>query len=199
MNTQSMGFIIGVAALLTAGGLFMPQTTSLGQNITEAHVTGWQGEYERDIHAFKLRMETGNPQTTVVVPMNPLPMKDFPIHKGVNWFTPLDTALPMRAAMARDPHLLAQALGTRNNVFTPFTPFPGSPVSYSAGMLKKLAQNHINPEEFGGPDIPAGSVPLSHLTGGVLQIDTLTNANTLKQCEPGQMPPELTMLRHKYG
>ncbi|WP_028962419.1 hypothetical protein [Sulfobacillus thermosulfidooxidans] len=199
VNTQSMGFIIGVAALLTVGGLFIPQTTSLGQNITEAHVTGWQGEYESDIHAFKLRVEAGTPQTTVVINMKPLPMKDFSIHKGMDWFTPVDAIAPMRAALAVDPHLVDQALGTRNNVFTPLTPFPGNPVSYSAGMLQQLAKDHINPDEFGGPNIPPGSVPISHLPGGVLQIDTLANANTLKQCEPGEMPPELTHLIHQYG
>lgn len=193
-----MGFVVGVSALLVVGGMFMPQTTSLGQNISEAHVIGWQGEYESDIHAFKLRMETGSSQSTIVVGMKPLPMKDFSVHRGLNWYTPFDAIAPMRAALALHPHLLHQALGTRNNVFTPLTPFPGSPVSYSAGMLNQLAKKHINPDEFGGPNIPPGSVPISHLSGGVLQIDTLANANTLKQCEPGAMPPELTHLISKY-
>lgn len=199
MNTHSMGFIFGVSAILTMGVIFVPMTTSLGQNITEANVTGWQGEYETDTHEFKLRMETLNPQTTVVVNMEALPVKDFTLHKGSNWYTPLDTKAPMQAAMAQNPHLLDQSLGTRNNVFTPLTPFPGNPVSFSVGMLTTLAKNHINPDQFGGPDIPPGSVPVSHLTDGMLQIDTLANADTFKQLKPGQKPPELSYLIRTYG
>lgn len=198
MNTQSMKFVFGVSALLTIGVIFVPMTTSLGQNITEANVTGWQGEYEADTQQFKLRMETPNPQTTVVVNMAPLPLKDFSIHRGENWYTPVDTKAPMQAAMADDPHLLEQALGTRNNVFTPLTPFPGNPVAYSVGMLKTLAKNRINPDQFGGPNIPPGSVPVSHLSDGMLQIDTQANADTFRQLKPGQMPPELSALIKEY-
>jgi hypothetical protein len=89
-------------------------------------------------------------------------------------------------------------MGTRNNIFTPFTPFPGNPVSFSMSMLSTLANNHVNPDQFGGPDIPPGSVPLSHLNSGMLQIDTRANANTFKQLKPGQMPLELSYLIHKF-
>lgn len=181
------------AALLTVGGLFVPMTTSLGQGINETVVTGWDGQYvpaDQSYH-FRVVNVTGSFKSA----MRPLPVADFPLHlSSFSWLTRKDFVPAIKAAIAANPHMVEQELGTYQNVAGPLSPFPADPVAYSTAFLKDLAAAHINPASFGGPDIPPGSVPYGKLTGGILHIDTKSDDNTLIQCHPGQIPAELAAL-----
>lgn len=188
------GRAVAIAGLLTVGVMVIPTPTSLGQGISEVIITGWQGQYIPANHKFRLRILYGN-GSSYSFPMASLPLKDFSRHQSkFSWLTPNNYVPALKAAYTQSRSALDQQLGTNNNVATMFSPFPGNPVAYSAGFMRVLAQKHINPAQFGGPNIPPHAVPLSKMK--LLQIDTKADNNTLIQLVPGQTPPALRALNH---
>lgn len=183
-----MKSVIGVAVVLVVLVAVFPMTNSLGQGVDEQIVVGWQGAMDPVNHTYRLRMNYSD-GTYTDVPMNPLPQSEFSNHtSNEQWFTPPGDVAALQHAFQADPHHLERVLGTRRNVSTVFHLFASAPVAYSISFLKFLAKNNINLSRYGGPDIPPGTVPYNQLPGGVLQIDTKVDGNTLVQCEPGQMP-----------
>ncbi|PWI57401.1 hypothetical protein [Sulfoacidibacillus thermotolerans] len=188
---------IGVASVLFVLCLFVPLTTSLGQGIHERDLVSWRGIDHLD---------SGQTQIEFVYqgePVLDLPLQNVP-HK---WFhipvsrtlaeTSIDSVSVLSALYKVHPHLVQGIMGTYGNIESITNIFPHYPVSYSTALLKELAIKHINPDQFGGPDIPPGSVPYSMLKDGVLHIDTLPDDNTLVQCAPGAVPNELLTITHQ--
>lgn len=185
-----------LSGALVALMLVYPLTTSVGQNIAENDISGWVGSYEVPDHTFHFHFlySGGAPSDTHI---GSLPLSDFTDRSGPVWKTKEGLLAVLEAMHASHPHQLERELGTLGNVPGFLSPFSGNPVAYSTKFLKALAALRVNPDRFGGPDIPPGSVPYAKLTGGLLQIDTLANGNTFKQCQPGEMPPELSaLIRH---
>lgn len=185
--------IVGAVVILVLIMLF-PMSTSLGQGINEGIVNGFEGVYDPGDQLYNLRfLYQGG--AYVDVPMNKLPAADFTNHSQQGqWTTSLNYLPALQAGYQRDPNQVRAELGTRNNVATFANPWPGKPIGYTVQFLKGLSAQNINPMQFGGPNIPPGSVPYSKLSGGVLQIDTASNGNTIIQTKTGMVPEVLQSL-----
>ena len=193
-KTNSMAFaVVGAVVILLLVSLF-PMNTSLAQGIDEGIVAGWKGVYDPTDHLYNLRFlyQDG---TYADYPLPALPLSDFRDRSSVTlWTTQMDFLPALQASYQANASKIQYELGTRGNVATFANPFPGNPIAYTVGFLRDLERLHVNPKSFGGPDIPPGSVPYSKVTGGVLQIDTQSNGNTIIQLQPGQVPPVLKYL-----
>lgn len=185
---------------LVAGGLLLaalvvPVPTSLGQGISENVLVGWEGRYDHlsDQYYCRFLMQGGSVED---VRMTAFP-RSWIIYRGPweFWTTAQDLLGVLKLAYQENPHAVEEDLGTRNNVARPATPFPGSPVAYSEGLLKAMAHKRFNPCSVGGPDIPPGSVLDHRLFRKKLQIDTSTDNNTLRQCQVREMPAPLKIER----
>ncbi|MCF8565344.1 hypothetical protein LLE49_11510 [Alicyclobacillus tolerans] len=184
------GAFIGAVALAGLAYVF-PMRTSLGQGITENVLTAWVGTYDPANHIYELKMEYGD-GTSTDIPMAALPMSDFTNRSSSRlWYTQNDLTAALERAHQQSPSGLEQQLGTHANVAAFGRPFSGSPVAYSTEFLKVLQSKGINPKQFGGPDIPPGTVDYAKLPDGILHIDTLADGNTIHQLLPGQIPPLL--------
>lgn len=190
---MSIGKMLGIAALLLAAGLFIHVPTALGQDIAEHLVTGWQGVYQpSDEQSFlEVFYQGDNP---VLIPIGNLPQSWFTKKGPHQWETTLDDPRVIRLYASSHLGSLQEMLGTRNNVASLSVIFPAGPVAYTSGLLQAMTRLKLNPDAFGGPNIPPGSVPIHQLTNGLLHIDTAVNNNTLTQCAPSQMPQELRTL-----
>ncbi len=187
---DSIPFAVAVAVILMIGALMFPMRTSLGQGIGEFVVTGWRGVYDPVSQSYHLRIEYAD-GTYHETAMKPLSLNLFTKHVDrETWTTPLDDTAALSAAYQKDPQGLEKALGTYHNVPGFMTPFAQAPVAYSVSFLKALAAKNINLGKFGGPDLPPSAIATRSLSKYNLQIDTLSDANTLSQCRPGETPPE---------
>lgn len=190
--------ILGAVLILILVSLF-PMSTSIGQGINEGIINGFEGVYDPVDHLYNLRFlyQDGS---YVDIPMNSLPVADYSNHSQQSlWVTPLDYIPALQAGYQKDPNQVRDQLGTRNNVASFGHPFPGKPIAYTVTFLKAISAEQMNPKEFGGPNIPPGSVPYNKLSGGMLQIDTQSNANTIVQVQPGMTPPVLQSLVPSLG
>lgn len=190
----SMKFSLAVAALLLVGALLFPMTTSLGQGVEEASVTGWTGVYEPDQHVYVLRILHSD-GSSADDPMQALPASAFTRH-GDNgtMLTDIDAIPAIAAAYAANAQRLEEDLGTHSNVASFAHPFSHIAVAYTPAFLRALAARGINPDKFGGPNVPPGSVPYNKLRSGLLQVDTAADGNIIRQCLPGEIPPELAAI-----
>lgn len=193
---NSMGFVIVVALILVLGSLIVPMRTSLGQGIDERVLMGWYGVYNIDTgkYYFRVSFADGSYKETAMKPID----KHYFTHKtDNNTLMTNENLLPViEAAYAADNRAVATDLGTYNNAPGFLHPFSDEPVAYDPNLVKAMASLNFNPKSVGGPDIPPGSVPLDRLNGGSLQIDTKANGNTIRQCHPGEIPPQLLQLQH---
>ncbi|MCY0901232.1 MAG: hypothetical protein OWU32_03485 [Firmicutes bacterium] len=185
--------MVVIAAAMLGAGLFIHPVTALGEDLGENELTGWRGVYETGDQQYFVEFDYDG-TADVMIPVHKMPAGWF-VQRGENdWMTPMDDLRVLRWYAAADPGNLKSLLGTSGNVASLSVIFPSGAVGYTQVFLKALTRLHVNPETFGGPDIPPGSVPLAMLDGGVLHVDTLSNDNTLSQCEPGQMPAQLQWL-----
>lgn len=192
-RTFSFPVMIAIAAVLFLAGMTIHVPTALGQGITENAIISWQGVYEQQSQEYFLQVDyQGAPVDSY--PMGTMPQAWFHPAQGDRLTTKIDDPRVMMFAYRANPGLVKTLLGTHDNVSAFFVVFPAGPVSYTDRFLHALSAQGINPDRFGGPDIPVGVVPYSRLTGGVLHIDTEVNDNTLTQCKPGAMPLELQAL-----
>jgi len=187
-----------IAAAMLGAGLFIHPVTALGEDLGENELTGWRGVYETGDQQYFVEFDYDG-TANVMIPVHKMPSGWF-VQRGQNdWMTPMDDLRVLRWYAAADPGNLKSLLGTSGNVASLSVIFPSGAVGYTQDLLRQFARLHVNPETFGGPDIPPGSVPLPLLDGGVLHVDTLSNDNTLSQCEPGQMPAQLQWLLGRSG
>jgi len=194
---RSMKTVFAVAGVLVVLAAVFPMTNSLGQGVDEQSVTDWRGVLDPVNHIYRLRMDYSD-GTYSDVPMNALPANAFLTHSSaVLWFTEVNDVTALASAYQADPQQLERVLGTHRNVSAFFHLFASAPVAYTPTFLKWWTAHHMNPSAYGGPNIPPGSVPYDRLPGGVLQIDTAADANTLVQCQPGEMPLVLKSLTSK--
>ncbi len=185
MGLQRVEWWWGIALALVLMVIVIPMRTSLGQGVREFRVISWQEEYQTDTGHFYLRIN-GAASPPIRIALAKTPLKNFSDHRGLTWFTPSDMPSVIHRAFIMHPHQVESALGTRHNVFAIGAMFPRQPVAYTPQFLWRLAELHLNPRVWGGPNVP----PNGQQTR-VLQIDTRADANTLLQCQPGEMPPEL--------
>lgn len=181
----------GIALALVLLVIAMPMRTSLGQGIEEFKVLNWQGEYQVDTGHFFLRVN-GAASAPIRIRIPSMPTRDFTQHQALTWFTKPNLPSVMQKAFETHPQQVESALGTHDNVFTMHAVFPRQPVAYTAGFLRALKRMGVNPKVWGGPDVPPRGLAI-HDT--ILQIDTRPDADTLVQCGPGVMPPELQVWR----
>ncbi|KYP80011.1 hypothetical protein [Ferroacidibacillus organovorans] len=194
INTNSVIFMVIVAALLLIATMFYPVSTSLGQGINENVISRFAGVYNISSHQFVLAFYNQNTEQGEV-PIAPLPLSLFHASAIPNQrVTQDDLPALLTDAMQTNATLLEQELGTNYNAPGFLAPFPHSPVAYTVSFLKDLAKQKMNLAAFGGPNIPPGSVPYGKLPGGVLHIDTKADGNVIAQCQPGQTPPVLKAL-----
>lgn len=188
---QSMPFVLAMACLLLALAVAVPLHSSLGQGVDEVVVVGWRGVHDQSTGTYAVRILHAD-GSFVDSPLPRVASRLFTRSSGAGMrMTPDDLPFLLILAYKTDPRTLESALGTYGNAASFFSPFPTYPVAYSAGFLRALALRKFNPERVGGPDIPPGSVPLTRLSGGMLPVDTGSDANTIVQCQPGEMPPAL--------
>lgn len=192
-SRYSLPVMIAIAALMLVAGLFVHVPTALGQGIDEHIVTGWQGVYEVDTHQYFLQVSYQG-EAPVPFPTVAWPSSHFVSREGKEWTTAMDDLTVVQMAAKNNPGKIESIFGTQGNVASIQVIFPVGPVAYATSFLQSLSRLQINPDSFGGPNIPPGIVPYKLLSGDELHIDTLTNNNTLYQCQPGQTPPELTHL-----
>ncbi len=193
MGLQRVEWWWGIALALVLLVIAIPMRTSLGQGIEEFQVVNWQGEYQVDTGHFFLRVN-GAASAPIRIPTASMPIRYFTQHRGLTWFTEPNLPAVMQKAFATHPRQVESALGTHDNVFTMRAVFPRQPVAYTAGFLRALKGMGINPKVWGGPDVPPRGVPIHDR---ILQIDTRPDVDTLVQCAPGAMPPELQAWRTK--
>lgn len=187
---DSIPVAVAVAVILMIGALMFPMRTSLGQGIGEFVVTGWRGVYDPVSKSYQFRIEYSD-GTYHDTAMKHLSLSLFAKHLNrETWMTPLDSTQVLAAAYQKDPQGLEKSLGTYHNVPGFMTPFAQAPVAYSVSFLRDLAAKNINLSEYGGPDLPPASIATRTLSKFNLQIDTLSDANTLSQCRPGETPAE---------
>ncbi len=190
---------IGVAVLLLGACLFIPLTSSLGQGITERVILSWRGLDNLTTGQTSLQIQyQGDPAVDLVLPTVSRNLFSVPLSSSLV-ATPIDNVAIIEALYKVHPHLVESLLGTYGNVESITNIFPHYPVAFPVSTLKTLGAMKVNPDLFGGPDIPPGSVPYAHLIGGVLHIDTLPDQNTLVQCAPGVLPYELVSLNHQVA
>lgn len=199
LRPQSMPFAIGIAVILLIGAYIVPMTTSLGQGVDEHVVTGWQAGMDR-ISGKEMLIVNHSGEAPSAVPIEGLPKSLFTIPKNDGTvLTPLNQVSILMDAYRQAPQAVEEQFGTHNNAPRLFHPFSNEPIAYSAGFLKTLSKLNLNPDTFGGPDIPPNVYSYTNLPSGQLQIDTRENANTILQCQPGEAPSVLKELPRKTG
>ncbi len=194
LHVHSMAFMIIVPAVLLVLMVIFPLTTSLGQGVNENIITGFEGVYVVQSHQYYARFfyEGGSQEE---IPIRTLSAIVLTKHSSsALWYTVLDNPVVLMAAYQENAQQLERVLGTYYNAPGIAAPFPRSPVGYASLFLQVLATKKVNPATYGGPDIPPGSVPYRKLGNGVLHVDTLQDGNTITQCKPGQIPPQLMAL-----
>lgn len=191
MGLQRVEWWWGIALALVLLVIAIPMRTSLGQGIQEFQVVNWQGEYQVDTGHFFLRVN-GATNAPIQIRIPSMPTRYFTQHQGLNWFTMPNLRPVMQKAFAAHPSQVESALGTHDNVFTMDAVFPRQPVAYTPGFLRALKRMGVNPMVWGGPDVPPRGWAIHDRT---LQIDTRPDRDTLVQCAPGVMPPELQVWR----
>ncbi len=194
LHVHSMAFMIIVPAVLLLMMVIFPLTTSLGQGVNENVITGFVGVYVVGSHQYYARFyyQGGSEEE---IPIRSLNAKSFVRRSSSSmWFTVMDNPIALSAAYQQNSRQLQRVLGTYYNAPGIAAPFPRSPVGYAGHFLQVMAVQKINPATYGGPDIPPGSVPYRKLENGVLHVDTLQDGNTIAQCQPGQIPPQLMAL-----
>lgn len=188
---------IGAASVLFVLCLIIPMTTSLAQGIHERKLLSWQGVEH---------LKTG--QISLVIKYEGDPNLDLPLTSvPKSWFslslssdtagTTIDSPAILGWLYKQNPGMVEGILGTNGNIASITNIFPHYPVAYTVSFLKQLAKEHINPDQFGGPDVKPGSVPYQQLSDGLLHVDTLADNNTLVQCSPNAIPQELIAISHK--
>lgn len=187
--SNSMIFVFTVAVLMLVLSFVIPMRSSLAQGIDENVAVSWQGVIVSGSNTEYYRMNYSDGHF-LEVPIHGLPVTMFTetLPDGSK-ATKANLESVMLVAYKVNPQGLDKTLGTYGNVPAPFRPFSEYPIAYSSKLVNVLANENINPADFGGPDIPPGSITAKKLSGGVLQIDTKRNQNTLIQCKPGQSPP----------
>jgi len=191
---NSMVVVVGAAVVLTLLSLAVPMTTSRGQGIDEYVVKDWRGVYLPSSHSFRIRFDYTD-GSFAESPMSALALDQFTDKSSPDaWLTVPNPVSALQAAYTRDAGRLEHLLGTSGNAASLFHPFRSGPVGYSTAFLRTLAASSLNPDKFGGPNIPPGSVPYTKLKDGVLHVDTATDGNVIRQCPPGQTPAELASL-----
>lgn len=197
-RTFSMRTMIIIAASLFVVGLSIHVPTALGQGIDENAIESWQGIYEPTSQEYFLQVNyAGAPAG--IYPVNAMPLSWFHKASSERLSTTLDDPRVMTLVYKSNRSLVETLLGTKDNVSAFLVVFPAAPVSYTVPFLRALSALDVNPASFGGPDIPPHALPLSRLKGSVLHVDTQINENTLVQCLPGEMPPQLQAMMQKTG
>ena len=185
--------VLGAAALLAGLMVIIPVPTSLGDGTPERILTGWQGGYRPDTGETFCRFvfqNGGYEDIPAAVPRSAFKAS----RSRTVWWTAPDLPGVLHEAARQHPHRVERVLGTWDNVAGPLHPFPGRPVAYSAPLIQAMAQHRFNPRSVGGPDIPPGSVGKEILASGLLQIDTRSDNNRLRQLMPGGRPALLKRL-----
>lgn len=194
----SWGTKVGLAAAgLVMSLFFIPIPTNLHQVSNENILVGWQGRYDALSHQYYCRfLLSGGRYTDIRIDRF---SRRWLVHRGSRefWTTRSNAVGVLQAAYRFNPTAVEQDLGTRANVFSPSTPFPASPVAYTASVINAMSRMRFNPQTVGGPNIPPDRVPVARLPGHLLQIDTLVNDSQLRQLSPGRTPRPLAALwRH---
>lgn len=193
-RSESMVFVIGVAVLLLIGAYMVPMRTSLAQGIEERTAVGWQAVMVPESHVQYYRMNFAD-GSFFQFKITGLQTNLFDTKSADgNLATAMNLPAVMQTAYRENPRNVERTLGTYRNVPSVLHPFSEEPIAYSAQLLQDLAKEHLNPSEFGGPNIPPGAVPVKKLEGAVLHIDTKSNNNTILQCKPGATPVTLKTL-----
>ena len=194
VKTNSMAFVLIVAVLLLVVAFVFPMKTSLGQGIDEHIIVDWRGGYNPNTDQGFFRVDYSD-GTYRDIPAGKLMLSQYNQHVDpATWLTPPYLQNALGAAYHSNKVGLKRLLGTNDNAPSVFHPFPQAPVAYSKALLTVLNRENINLSQFGGPNIPPNSVPMEKLTGGILQIDTAADGNTLAQCLPGAIPSQLQAL-----
>lgn len=186
--SESTALAVVVSVVLVVGVYLFPMPTSLGQGVNERVATGWQAVYMPSTGQEYYRM-TFNDSSYLQYPISGLPRSLFTKHTiDGSLISKSNLIGVIESAYVHNAKGVEQTLGTYHNVPDRLHPFDEEPVAYTAQLLQVMAKDGFNPSTVGGPNIPPGSVSKSQLKGGMLQIDTKSDGNTLAQCQPGQRP-----------
>lgn len=194
VKPQSMPFAIGVAVILLAAAYVIPLTSSLGQGVDEHIVTSWQAGLDK-VSGQEMLIINHNGEAPSDIPIHGLSKQLFTTTSSDGMIlTALNQVPILMDAYRQAPQAVEEQFGTNHNAPKLFHPYSNEPIAYSTGFLKTLSKLNLNPDQFGGPNIPPNTYSYSSLPAGDLQIDTRANGNTIVQCQPGQTPQTLAGL-----